>query len=62
MKAFGLARIGRDVETPYDARRGAGCQSVAGVLAHGTVKGEKLTQWVDAALWVSVRNLSRRTC
>lgn len=49
MKAFGLARIGRDVEVRMTPQG----EPVAGLsLAFSrTVKGEKLTQWVDAALW-----------
>lgn len=49
MKAFGLARIGRDVEVRYIPSG----EAVASLSLAFTrrVKGEKLTQWVDAALW-----------
>jgi single-strand DNA-binding protein len=49
MKAFGLARIGRDAEVRYIPSG----EAVASLSLAFTrrVKGEKLTQWVDAALW-----------
>ncbi len=48
MKVFGLARIGRDFEV-----RSAGGESVGDLSLAFTrrVKGEKLTDWVDATLW-----------
>ena len=49
MQAFGLARIGRDVEV----RQLAEGNAVANVSLAFTrrVKGEKLTDWVDASVW-----------
>lgn len=49
MKAFGLARIGRDVELRATAQG----ESVAGLALAFTyrAKGEKCTQWVEASLW-----------
>lgn len=49
MKAFGLARIGRDVEIRATAQG----ESVAGLALAFTyrAKGEKCTQWVEASLW-----------
>jgi single-strand DNA-binding protein len=48
MKVFGLARIGRDFEV-----RSAGGESVGDLsLAFPRrVKGEKVTDWVEATLW-----------
>lgn len=48
MKVFGLARIGRNFEV-----RSAGGEPVGDLsLAFSRrVKGEKLTDWVDATLW-----------
>ena len=49
MKVFGLARIGRDAEIRHTPNGDA----VAGLSLAFTYrnKGEKCTQWVDAALW-----------
>ena len=49
MNAYGLARLGRDAEI----RTTGGGESVATLALAFTrrVKGEKLTQWVDGALW-----------
>jgi len=49
LQAFGLARLGRDAEV----RQTNGGDSVATLsLAFDLrVKGEKITQWVEAALW-----------
>lgn len=49
MKAFGLARIGRDVEI----RNTAQGEPVANLALAFTYrnKGEKCTQWVEASLW-----------
>lgn len=49
MNGYGLARLGRDAEL----RATQGGDSVATLALAFTrrVKGEKLTQWVDAALW-----------
>ena len=49
MKAFGLARIGRDVELRHTAQG----EAVAGLALAFTYrgKGEKCTQWVEASLW-----------
>lgn len=49
MNGYGLARLGRDAEL----RSTPGGDSVATLALAFTrrVKGEKLTQWVDAALW-----------
>lgn len=48
MNAYGLARLGRDAEV-----RQVGDTVVATLALAFTrrVKGEKLTQWVDGALW-----------
>ena len=48
MNAYGLARLGRDAEI-----RKVGDTVVATLALAFTrrVKGEKLTQWVDGALW-----------
>lgn len=48
MNAYGLARLGRDAEI-----RQVGDTVVATLALAFTrrVKGEKLTQWVDGALW-----------
>lgn len=49
MKAYGLARLGRDAEV----RTTQGGEQVASLSLAFTrrVKGEKLTDWVDGALW-----------
>ena len=49
MNAYGLARLGRDAEL----RTTGNGDSVATLALAFTrrVKGEKLTQWVDGALW-----------
>lgn len=49
MNGFGLARLGRDAEL----RSTSNGDSVATLALAFTrrVKGEKLTQWVDGALW-----------
>lgn len=49
MKVIGLARLGRDAEV----RTTAGGEQVAGLALAFTrrVKGEKLTDWVEGALW-----------
>lgn len=49
MKAFGLARLGRDAEI----RTTSGGDQVASLSLAFTrrVKGEKFTDWVDGALW-----------
>jgi len=48
MQAFGLARIGRDCEL-----RAAGSTSVVNIALafNGRAKGEKVTQWVEGALF-----------
>lgn len=49
MNAYGLARLGRDAEL-----RTTGNGDTVATLALAftrRVKGEKLTQWVDGALW-----------
>ncbi len=48
MKVFGLARLGRNFEV-----RSAGGESVGDLSLAFTrrVKGEKLTDWVEATLW-----------
>lgn len=48
MQAFGLARIGRDCEL-----RAAGSTSVVNIAMafNGRAKGEKVTQWVEGALF-----------
>lgn len=48
MKVFGLARLGRDFEV-----RSAGGESVGDLSLAFTrrLKGEKLTDWVEATLW-----------
>lgn len=48
MQAFGLARIGRDCEL-----RTAGSTSVVNIALafNGRAKGEKITQWVEGALF-----------
>ena len=49
MKAFGLARLGRDAEIRTTSN---GDQVATLDLAFTRrVKGERLTQWVDGALW-----------
>ena len=49
MKAFGLARIGRDVEVRFTPNG----EAVANLALAFTyrLKGEKATQWVEASLW-----------
>lgn len=49
MNAYGLARLGRDAELRYTSNG----DTVATLALAFTrrVKGEKLTQWVDGALW-----------
>lgn len=49
MKAFGLARIGRDVEVRFTAN-GEAVASLALAFTY-RLKGEKATQWVEASLW-----------
>jgi single-strand DNA-binding protein len=52
MKAFGVARIGRDVELRYTAQ-GEAVASLSLAFSYGR-KGhdnKQPTQWVDAALW-----------
>lgn len=49
LQAFGLARLGRDAETRFTPGGDAVCNlSLAFDIRN---KNEKLTQWVDAALW-----------
>ena len=48
-KLFGLARIGRDVEVRTTAN-GEPVASLSLAFSY-RAKGEKCTQWVDAALW-----------
>ena len=49
MKAFGLARLGRDIELRYiPSGEAVGKLSLA---FDRRVKGEKVTDWVEASLW-----------
>ena len=52
MKAFGVARIGRDVELRYTAQ-GEAVASLSLAFGYGRKgqDGKQPTQWVDAALW-----------
>jgi single-strand DNA-binding protein len=49
MKAFGLARIGRDVEVRFSPN-GEAVANLALAFSY-RLKGEKATQWVEASLW-----------
>jgi single-strand DNA-binding protein len=52
MKAFGVARIGRDVELRYTAQ-GEAVASLSLAFSYGRKgqDGKQPTQWIDAALW-----------
>ena len=52
MKAFGVARIGRDVEVRFTAQ-GEAVASLSLAFSYGRKgqDGKQPTQWVDAALW-----------
>ena len=52
MKAFGLARIGRDVEIRY-TQGGDAVASISLAFSYGRKgdDGKRPTQWVDANLW-----------
>jgi single-strand DNA-binding protein len=49
MKAFGLARIGRDAEVRHTSNGDSVCG--LSLAFDRRVKGEKVTDWVDASLW-----------
>ena len=52
MKAFGLARLGRDAEL-RTTRQGESVATLALAFSYGRKgsDGNRPTQWVDAALW-----------
>ena len=52
MKAFGLARIGRDVEIRHTAGGDAVASlSLAFTYGRKGEDGKRPTQWVDASIW-----------
>ena len=63
MKAFGLARIGRDVElrTTQSGETVAGL-SLAFSFGKKGADGKRPTQWVDASLWGKRAEALALTC